>query len=399
MKSSSIAVVLFCAQFAYGEGLSRPIAKLISVPDPVPRSVKDDPPGPSPQLPAENTSAFRLRIAAPRVPLTQPLSNPNLLEKDSDSGSVQQVGHWDDSGRLSRPPGQTARDLLIQAFAPRLTMSDPAVSPLTLAQCLQKSDHPDRRKIVVAYWELSLKLLVDQFALEEFERVSNMKVSRDIAGAVEFEAMQTEAATRRNQASVELLQSQHRLAGLLAGTRQQDGRHPLPLPLDLPIVGPYQTNFDRMFQNKTPSQRLVEINEMLQPMQKVIESGVHSLQAAERWFDKVRHEAGDGEVDISSLVNACKSWHGQQAGWVASIIEYNRIIAEYAFAVAPRHISDMQIVRMLVPLRPEWSQLATRRTDNVGTAVYEQGLGSVSKRGLRKVPPGMKIDLQPVPVE
>jgi len=228
MKSSSITVALFCAQFAYGADLAGPITKLISVPDPVPRSVKDHPPGPSPQFPAENTSAFRPRIAAPRVPLTQSLSRPNMSEKGSDSGSVQKVGHWDDSGRLVRLPGQTARDLLIQVFAPRLTMPDPAASPLTLAQCLQKSDHPDRREIVATYWDLSLKLLVDQFALEEFERISDMKVSRDTAGAVEFEAMKSEAATRRNQASVELLQLQHRLAGLLGGRRQQVGRHPPP---------------------------------------------------------------------------------------------------------------------------------------------------------------------------
>ena len=134
MKSSSITVALFCAQFAYGADLAGPITKLISVPDPVPRSVKDHPPGPSPQFPAENTSAFRPRIAAPRVPLTQSLSRPNMSEKGSDSGSVQKVGHWDDSGRLVRLPGQTARDLLIQVFAPRLTMPDPAASPLTLSQ-------------------------------------------------------------------------------------------------------------------------------------------------------------------------------------------------------------------------------------------------------------------------
>ena len=176
-----------------------------------------------------------------------------------------------------------------------------------------------------------------------------------------------------------------------------DGTPPLPLPLDLPVVGPYQTNFDRIFQNKPPSRRLVEINEMLRPMQNVIESRVRSLQAAERWLDKVQHEVGDGEVDISSLVNACKGW--QKASLVANIIEYNRLITEYAFSVAPRHISDIQIVRMLVPLRPDWVQLATGRTDNVSATLYEQGLDSVPNGGLRKVPPDMKIDLQPVPVE
>ena len=211
--------------------------------------------------------------------------------------------------------------------------------------------------------------------------------------------MQSEAATRRDQASVELLQSHHRLAGLLGGTRQQERRPPLPLPLDLPVVGLYQTNFERMFQNQTPSRRLVEINEMLQPMQKVIESRVHSLRAAERLFYKIQHEAGNGEVELAVLVNACSGWHRQKENLSANIMEYNQIIVEYAFAVAPQRTSDIHIVRMLVPLRPEWSQLATRRTDNVGAAVYEQGLGSVSKGGLRKVPPGMKIDLQPVPVE
>ena len=399
MKSWNVAMVLFCAQLSYGEGLVRPITKMISVPDPVPRSAKNDPPGPSPQFPTENTSVFPRRIAAPGVPLTQLIFESDLREKDSDPGSVQQVGHWEDSEKLAGLPGQAARDLLVQALTRRLTMPDPGVSPLTLAQCLRKSDHPDRREIVVTYWDLSLKLLLEQFALDELERVSDTKVFRDTAGAVELEVLQSEAVTRKNQASVELLQSQHRLAGLLGGPRQQDGRPPLPLPLDLPIVGPYQTNFDRMFQNQTPSRRLVEINEMLQPMQKVIESRVHSLRAAERLFYKIQHEAGHGEVDIAVLVNACSGWHRQKENFVANIMEYNRIIVEYAFAVAPQRISDIQIVRMLVPQRPEWSQLATRRIDNVGAAVYEQGLGPVSKRGLRKVPPGMEIDLQPVPVE
>ena len=399
MKSWNIAIVLFCAQFSYGEGLVSPIEKMISVPDPVPRSAKNDPPGPSPQFPVENTSVVPRRIAAPGVPLTQLLFESDLREKGPDLGSVQQVGHWEDSEKLAGLPGQAARDLLIQALTQRLTMPDPGVSPLTLAQCLQKSDDPDRRKIVAAYWELSLKLLLDQFARDELERVSGTRVFRDNAGAVEVAVMQSEAATRRDQASVELLQSQHRLAGLLGGARQQERRPPLPLPLDLPVVGLYQTNFERMFQNKTPSRRLVEINEMLQPMQKVIESRVHALRSAEHLFYKIQHEAGDGEVELAVLVNACSGWHRQKENLVANIMEYNRIIVEYAFAVAPQRTSDIHIVRMLVPLRPEWSQLATRRTDNVGAAVYEQGLDPVSKGGLRKVPPGMKIDLQPVPVE
>jgi hypothetical protein len=203
-----------------------------------------------------------------------------------------------------------------------------------------------RCQLLQAYWELSGLLAIYHFRCETERLATGTNTQQD--------GTMTLLREQRRTAELEFIKQQWKLAELL---KQCMGRTPrdaeLPVPADFPLYPRYLTYADKIARSERTQylSRMIPIQEQLIESKNETWKAVSSMaQSNALSYFMVTNQRTTAFLDLTK-----------------AIIEYNKMIAEYALETVPPNISPQQLVRAVVrvpngtpsPVQPQVPQIAT----------------------------------------
>jgi hypothetical protein len=223
-----------------------------------------------------------------------------------------------------------------------------AGKPMTVAQLFAGTRSSSARyQLLQAYWELSGLLAIYHFRCETERQAIG-------ASGAQQDGMTALLGEQRRTAEMEFIKQQWVLAELV---KQSKGRmiqeSELPIPVDYPLYPRYQTFADKIAR----SDRTQYLGRMIPIQEQLIESkngtwkaASQMTQSASQPFFMVMNQRTAAFLDLT-----------------AAIVEYNKMIAEYALETIPPNVSQQQLVGAVVrqsggnasPPQPQPSQMAT----------------------------------------
>jgi len=245
----------------------------------------------------------------------------------------------------------TPPQLVAAALRPRAAAAL-AGEPITLRAALSSiSDRSRQAQVVHAYWRLARAVALAYLAADHEVRLTRLEVPGQTPAALT--AARAAAAAASEEARAEAVSVQHELAALVSGAPDA----PLPLPADLPHVGPYLTHFHRLLaEGKAPASARV-VDRRLPILWQAIEARARAAVAADRAFAAVTEAYDRGRAELAGVLEAADAASAQHRALAGVVILYNRDIADYALAVAAPGADGEALVEMLIepgsaPLEP-----------------------------------------------
>ena len=217
--------------------------------------------------------------------------------------------------------------------------------PLTVTELLAGTCSSSARcPLLQVYWELSGLLAIYHFRCE----------TERLAMGAQQENMMTLLREQRSTAELEFIKQQWVLAGLL---KQHKGyslqESTLPIPIDYPLYPRYQTFASKIARTDRTQYlaRMIPIQEQLiESKNETWKAASMMGQSASQPFFSLSQQRTMAFLDLTT-----------------AIIEYNKMIAEYALETIPANVSPQQFVGAVIrlpkenalPTQPPVPQVAT----------------------------------------
>jgi hypothetical protein len=214
--------------------------------------------------------------------------------------------------------------------------------PISLAQCLRgattRQQQTDR---TMGYWDLAAKVTQYYLVLREATELAALEQSVTTPGRQWGEKHAALAADRdlaRQSAEVAQMRFHH-LLGRSTGT-------PLPLPADLPHCGQYETQYERIFAQRTdPAAQ--QLNELLPLKYTELRNQAQLVAEAYDWLQQVSQSRDPGSDGVG-LLRAHELVSLRRRALVESVRDYNQDIAAYTELAAPSNVGTERLVAMLI---------------------------------------------------
>ena len=231
-----------------------------------------------------------------------------------------------------------------------------AGKPMTVAELLTGTRSAVvRSQLLQAYWELGGLLAIYHFRYEA-ERLAS--------GAMgQTQELMTLLSEQRRTAEVEFTKQQWVLAELLKLYKGRIIRETdLPIPADYPLYPRYQTFADKIAR----TERTQHLGRMIPIQEQLIESKNRTWRAASvmtpsasQPFFEIANQRTVAFLDLTS-----------------AIVEYNKMIAEYAMETIPVNVTQHQLVGAVIRLPrrdavQEHPQTLQRPMEGIALAQYE----------------------------
>ncbi len=201
-----------------------------------------------------------------------------------------------------RPPELLAEALSTPQDAFREGKHWPLVDALARA-----GDRNQQLKVTQAYWRLATAQADYHFARDQSHRVWKATERHIDQPAVQSARHSAEAAV--DDAELAVIAAQHELASLLR-LRSDEA---MPLAVDQPHVGEYNTQYDKMFANgRTPPPRLRLANRALPIRRKAIDAHGEAILAAQDALDATVEDFDRRTADLTSLLAALEEFNHQR---------------------------------------------------------------------------------------
>lgn len=243
--------------------------------------------------------------------------------------------------------------------------------PVALYTALERApERTTRIGMVRAYWRMTADVAAYYWSVEEGAFIAGLQASGRGGEQVLLNAARIGAQARLQQAKVTATGSQHELADLARiSTRDLP-----PLPRDEPLVGAYQTKFDRIFANQAPPAGIRRIALSIPLQLELLETQAAAVAADTDAIKELHQEHRQGQATLESVLSAHDRLHRHRVEFLQSVRTYNEMIAEYALAIAGS-TNNQTIVTMLIrnPSTPRTSQAPRRDSSGRPSAgVYPQ---------------------------
>ena len=325
------------------------------------------------------------RSAEPRSPFRGDLSESKpsaagvLDRRDSRSAGAKPSA----PGRRISPEEQVSAALVLPEGEPV------AGRPLTLVDALSTArDRAARLAVTHAYWELARAVAEYRFSFDEYARLSEFQAGVSDRGLLQ--TAQAAAASLIESAELGIAEAQYELAeaaALPAGT-------PLPLPADLPHVGTYRTEFERIFSVQSPPPRLRLIDRLLPVELRLVVARATAAEAARDALDATSEAYRAGQADLAAVLSALRAWGAERRAFFDAVARYNHDIAEYALTVAGPDLSGERLVSMLIERKRAAAGAPPKKNDTT-TTESPQGVRPAEYTEPAKTEPTLALPLAP----
>lgn len=258
------------------------------------------------------------------------------------------------------------RDLLSDALL-LPAGADVKGQPLTLLEALAPAAwRPQQSAVTTAYWELCAAVAEFRYAWDIDHRLKELIAlmqTREASGSLahcELQIRCTAAQARLHQARIRLATAQYELASH-RGTSVTD--ETLPLPLDLPHTGAYETRFRQVYATRTPPPEARLIDRLLPMQRELVVQRAAAVQAASDAWSAAADAYQRGQAALPILVRCLDDLDRQRQAFIAAVLDYNQHIARYALTAAPSGMDRQAVVGMLI--RPSAADTRRARTNTL----------------------------------
>jgi hypothetical protein len=159
-----------------------------------------------------------------------------------------------------------------------------------------------------------------------------------------------ELAVRIGTSQRAAVASQYRLASWIGPSAG------LPLPVDVPHCGSYQTRFEQIFAGR-PSVEAQELSALLPLRYAELKDAATAVTRAEEWLNLVAAARSDAS-DTTGTLRALELLALRRRAFVQIVRDYNRRIARYSELATPGQIDADRLIGMLI--KRDSSSTATR---------------------------------------
>ena len=211
------------------------------------------------------------------------------------------------------------------------------------------SDRNAQFRATESYWTLAGALADYHFTWDELQQLERLKPAGAAGQALRPEqqmlATRLAAANARMQdAELALVAAQYDLA---AAMRLPAGQ-PLPLPADVPHVGPYRTVLDQLYLGRVPPTRAVLIDRTLPLRHGAIDARAAAIQAATDALDATEEAHHSGTADLTLVLSLIDELSRQRRALLVEVRTYNNDIAEYAMTAPLPSMEAQGLASMLI---------------------------------------------------
>ena len=273
--------------------------------------------------------------------------------------------------RAVQPPAAPLRATTSQLVADALAVPSGSTitgQPVSLVSVVATAPERQRQiEAVHAYWRLAEAIGDYHCNYERQQRLARLRAEND--EAAELRTARAIAAAQVHEAELQVTTAQHDLAEILLlapGT-------PLPLPADLPLVGPYRTLFAELFAGRKAPQRARMLDQTLPLRNRAIESHAAALLAAEDALDAAIELQTSGQGRLAGVIAALDAHVRQQRAFLAAVCRYNHDIADYALVVvSPQTTPELLVGTLIKQNRPAGQPVTPLPTTATLPAAYQQ---------------------------
>lgn len=239
---------------------------------------------------------------------------------------------------------------------------------LTLLEALSTTmDRRRQAEITHAYWRLSEAIAEYHYSAEESAAIQQLAAHPQDAAMLDTAKASAAAALQAAQRDVVEAQAHLAEAAMLSPGR------PLPLPADLPHVGPYRTQFEQLFAGRMAPPRTRLIDRTLPIARQAIEVRATAVSAAEDALEATKEAYQRGPLEFSAVLSAMGQLGSQRRALVAAVCQYNHDIADYVLAVANPGTHGAALVSMLIRTAKPSATAPTGSADLLPIPDYSNG--------------------------
>ncbi|MCH5377431.1 MAG: hypothetical protein JJ992_26010 [Planctomycetes bacterium] len=215
-----------------------------------------------------------------------------------------------------------------------------------------------RKHAALAYWRLAHHTAAHRFCTEETDLLFNLAIPQSVTDRALLTSWQASVKADEAQARLAAVRAQYALAAM----KPNFGDANLPLPADLPFVGIYETQFETFRSRGVVSEQLAQINATLPLMHDLLERQADAVYATDAAVRELQQGYHAGQVSFHELLDGFEQLRRHRREFLASVLEYNESIADYALDVASSNLPVDRVVGMLIEVTDsQRSVLASRR--------------------------------------
>jgi hypothetical protein len=220
------------------------------------------------------------------------------------------------------------------------------------------ADRSQQTRIAQVYWRLAIAQADYHFARDSVARLR--EATRGQLNQPALRAARCAMRALQRDAETLVIRAQNALA--VDMNLPADAQ--MPLAIDLPHTGSYDTRFAQVYSGRTPPQRALLIDRTIPVRRQAIEEHALAIVESLDAVDASTDEYGKGTDDLTTLLLAFERLWKERKAFSGAVREYNQDIAEYALMVAPAQSDASSLVAMLI--KPVGSN--SPRTTTPGTA-------------------------------
>ncbi len=215
--------------------------------------------------------------------------------------------------------------------------------PIRLIDLMMRTPLHQRRAMINQYWETYYDWANLTAARQHLQTLAQIPAPQEPSGLGLLNAARSHAENDILADEIQLVKSQSKLQdfwlqGMPAGNAM------LPLPSDTPLVQEYETHYDWYASRGMLPQRLRGFDQVLPKALQLIADRGNTVRTAKSAMNQARSSRGG----VSAMLSAADLCKRSEESMIASVVNYNRAIADYSLAIAPPHSSPDQVVSMLV---------------------------------------------------
>lgn len=214
---------------------------------------------------------------------------------------------------------------------------------LSLASVVGDAGADQRLSNIKTYWQSVIAIADYHFALKEQEELQGFDTSIDKVTESEVRSATASASARTKDRLLAARLMQEEL-GRLGGI----GSREVALPVDVPYIGRYRTNYEKLLDTRALSVEMKRVHLALPMMLDVILARADSVRAQEERYATLKRAATQGQGMVEHALAAHRDLREERRAFLDAVLEYNEMIADYAISVAPSSTSRTGVVSMLI---------------------------------------------------
>jgi hypothetical protein len=235
------------------------------------------------------------------------------------------------------------------------------------------TDPKKRYALLRAYWKVALAMAEYNWAVEEYYTLEPLKAvgfgNQVTASHRYIEAAINSSMARVSETRIQTINAQFELLTLMGGKFRA-----MPLCVDIPLVGTYNTQYEKNFPTGQAPARLREIAQTVDLRRDVVNARCLAVNTTfDAWANSAIPLFRQGPTELNAQVIAIgyEQVTRHRRNFLAAIRDYNNDIAEYALTVLSSSLRPDQLASYLTrtpSLRPLWNTSAMISSETADTA-------------------------------